>query len=174
MSVFPGPVTWAVTSRVSPSSFLKLAPVYCLSVFLLRCSGKAGGLAARGPFSWVGRGWGGTRGAACPARAGLCFGEALGVFTPSPPPAAGGSGTLLGSSPEKPATGRVLGPQDVPTVARPTLAASSRSSPPGGPTAAGSAHASRRPALTFAPPSLPFPPDLGVAARFATSVVWRV
>lgn len=49
MSVFPGPVTWAVTSRVSPSSFLKLAPVYCLSVFLLRCSGKAGGLAQEAP-----------------------------------------------------------------------------------------------------------------------------
>lgn len=118
MSVFPGPVTWAVTSRVSPSSFLKLAPVYCLSVFLLRCSGKAGGLAARGPFSGLGRGWGGTRSAASPAKVRLCSGEALGVFTPSPPPAAGGSGTLLGSSPEKPATGRVLGPQDVPTVAR--------------------------------------------------------
>lgn len=132
------------------------------------------GAGARGPFSWVGRGWGGTRSAASPAKVRLCSGEALGVFTPSPPPAAGGAGTLLGSSPEKPATGRVLGPQDVPTVARPTLAASSRSSPPGGPTAAGSAHASRRPALTFAPPSLPFPPDLGVAARFATSVVWRV
>lgn len=113
VSVFLGPVTGAVTSRVSPSSFLKLALVYCLSVILLRVRGKSGSLAARGPFSWVGRGWRGTRRAASPGRAGLCFGEALGVFTP----VAGGAGTLLGSSPEKPAMGRVPGTQDSLTVA---------------------------------------------------------
>lgn len=117
VSVFLGPVMGAVTSRMSPSSFLKLALVYCLSVILLRVRGKSGSLAARGPFSWVGRGWRGTRRAASPGRAGLCFGEALGVFTPSPPPVAGGAGTLLGSSPEKPAMGRVPGTQDILTVA---------------------------------------------------------
>lgn len=70
VSVFLGPVMGAVTSRMSPSSFLKLALVYCLSVILLRVRGKSGSLAARGPFSWVGRGWRGTRRAASPGRAG--------------------------------------------------------------------------------------------------------